>query len=184
MKVTPAGGAQQDIFARAMSGFTFNPANTDAELPAQPPAADVVNAGGWWPSVNITAVRQAVDLNTKVTPERVRDAVRQAVVDLANEPAMAAWQAAQLAAGHLKLEDVPARGVTVDGQSDLCLRWTRAVYSLVAADLGERLLGQGLTGAGADRAEALGAEVGLHQRNVAHAVRDFLGRPRIRARMI
>lgn len=167
-----------------MSGFTFNPPNTDTAPPAQAPAADVVNAGGWWPSINITGVRQAVDLNTKVTPERIRDAVRQAIVDLASEPAMAKWQADQITAGHAKLEDVPARGISVDGQTDFALRWTRAVYSLVAADLGERLLGQGLTGTGADRAEALGAEVGLHQRNVAHAVRDFLGRPRIRARMI
>ena len=62
--------------------------------------------------------------------------------------------------------------------------WSRAVYSLVAADLGERMLGQGLTSTGAERAEALGSEVGLHQRNVTHAVRDFLGRPRIRAKMI
>ncbi|MDO9607232.1 MAG: head completion/stabilization protein [Brevundimonas sp.] len=167
-----------------MSGFTFNPPNTDAAPPADPPAADVVAAGGWWPDVNITGVRQAVDLNTNVTPERVRDAVRQAIVDLASEPAMSAWRRDQVAAGFTKLSVVPSRDIEVDGQSDYCLRWTRAVYSLVAADLGERLLGQGLTKAGADRAEALGAEVGLHQRNVTHAVRDFLGRPRIRARMI
>lgn len=167
-----------------MSGFTFNPPNTDAAPPVEPPAADVVAAGGWWPDVNITGVRQAVDLNTKVTAERVRDAVRQAIVDLASEPAMSAWRAEQLALGYTNLAAVPSREIQVDGQSDYCLRWTRAVYSLVAADLGERLLGQGLTAAGADRAEALGSEVSLHQRNVTHAVRDFLGRPRIRARMI
>lgn len=167
-----------------MSGFTFNSPNTDAVPPIDPPAADLVAAGGWWPDVNITGVRQAVDLNTKVTPERLRDAVRQAIVDLASEPAMAAWRRTQVAAGYERLGDVPSRDIEVDGQSDYCLRWTRAVYSLVAADLGERLLGQGLTSAGADRAEALQSEVCLHQRNVTHAVRDFLGRARIRARMI
>lgn len=167
-----------------MSGFTFNPPNTDAVPPDEPPAADVVAAGGWWPDVNITGVRQAVDLNTKVTADRVRDAVRQAIVDLASEPAMSAWRAEQLELGYATLAAVPSRHIEVDGQSDYCLRWTRAVYSLVAADLGERLLGQGLTAAGSERAEALGSEVCLHRRNVTHAVRDFLGRPRIRARMI
>lgn len=167
-----------------MSGFTFNPPNTDAVPPTELPEADLVNAGGWWPAVNITGVRQAVDLNTKVTAERVRDAVRQAIVDLASEPAMSAWRSDQVAKGWSRLADVPSRDIEVDGQSDYCLRWSRAVYSLVAADLGERMLGQGLTSTGAERAEALGSEVGLHQRNVTHAVRDFLGRPRIRARMI
>lgn len=167
-----------------MSGFTFNPPNTDATAPAEPPAADIVRADGWWPDVNITGVRQAVDINTKVTAERLRDSVRQAIVDIASEADMIAWRAKQEAAGVTKLEDVPSRVLKVDGVNDYCHRWTRAIYSVVGADLGERMLGQGLTSAGADRAEALGSETLIHQKNTRHAVRLFLGKPRTRARLI
>lgn len=167
-----------------MSGFTFNPPNTDAIPPAGLPEADVVKADGWWPDVNITGVRQAIDINTKVTPERLRDAVRQAIVDVASEPDMVAWRAKHEAAGIAKLEDVPARVLNVDGINDYGHRWTRAIYSVIGADLGERMLGQGLTSAGADRAEALGSETLIHQKNTRHAVRLFLGKPRTRARLI
>jgi hypothetical protein len=163
-----------------MSDFSVTPLNTDAQPPAELPAHDIVQGDGWWPAINITAGRQAVDLNNNVTAPRLRDAVRLAMTDIALE--LASWRADN-AAGYAKLEDVPGR-IMIDGQSDYRLRWFRAVCSVVAGDLGERLLGQGLTKAGADRAEALGAEVGFHQRNVVHAVRDFLGRPRIRARLV
>lgn len=161
-----------------MNDFSFTPPNTDADLPAAPPGADWVACDGWWPGVNITEVRQAVDINNSVTAERLRDAVRQAMADIALE--LAPWRALQTAT---KLEQVAGR-IQIDGQSDYVLRWRRAVYSVVAADLGERGLGQGLTKAGADRAEALQAEVSSHHRNVSNAVRDFLGKPRIRARLI
>lgn len=161
-----------------MTDFSFTPTNSDAEAPAAPPGPDWIQCDGWWPAVNITEVRQAVDLNNNVTAERLRDAVRQAMADIALE--LAPWRALQTAA---KLEEVPGR-IQVDGQSDYVLRWRRAVYSVVAGDLGERLLGQGLTKTGADRAEALQAEVSTHHRNVGNAVRDFLGKPRIRARLI
>ena len=167
-----------------MSGFTFNDPNSDAAPPAELPAADVVKADGWWPDVNITGVRLAVDINTKVTPERLRDSVRQAIVDIAGEPDMIAWRAKQETAGVTKLEDVPSRVLKVDGVNDYCHRWTRAIYSAVGADLGERMLGQGLTSAGADRAEALGSETLIHQKNTRHAVRLFLGKPRTRARLV
>lgn len=164
-----------------MSDFSVTPLNADAQPPVPQPAHDLIQCDGWWPAVNITAVRLAVDLNNNVTADRLRDAVRLAMIDIALE--LAEWRAGQSAAGYAKLDDVPGR-IVVDGKSDYCHRWFRAVSSVVAADLGERLLGQGLTKAGADRAEALGSEVGVHQRNVVHAVRDFLGKARIRARMI
>lgn len=164
-----------------MSGFVFRPPNADATPPADPPSADVVQCDGWWPDINITELRDAVRLDTNIPPARLRDAVRQAMLDIAAE--LNDWRLEREAAGADNLTDVPAR-IMVDGQSDYVLRWARTIYSCVGADLGERLIGQGATAAGVDRAEALANEVDPHLRNVRHAVRDFLGRPRIVASLV
>nr|WP_315025279.1 head completion/stabilization protein [Brevundimonas diminuta] len=163
-----------------MSGFVFTPQNADADVPPVE-APDLVKGDGFWPDINITDVRDVVRLDTTITPARLRDAVRQAMLDIA--AALADWRAGQEAAGINTLSDVPSR-MKVDGVSDYVLRWSRAVYSVVGADLGERLVSQTASTAGVDRAQALGQDVLVHQRNVSFAVRDFLGRPRIRARMI
>nr|WP_316629678.1 head completion/stabilization protein [uncultured Brevundimonas sp.] len=156
------------------------PPGSDDQAPPSYPAAAEIACDGWWPSVNLLAVRDAVRVPSGET-ERLRDAVRQAMLDIAHE--LAAWRASQEAAGYTRLADVPGR-MRVDGKSDYELRWFRAVYSVVAADVGERALGPQLSGAGAERAEALRADVNGHLRNVSYAVRDFLGRPRIVAEAI
>lgn len=164
-----------------MSGITFNPPNTDQQPPANPPAADVVTFDGWWPNINITAVREAVRIDTNVTPDRLRDAVRHAMLDVAQE--LSAWRAEQEAAGKTSLAAVAGR-LQIDGQSDYVMRFNRAVYSVVGGDVAERQLGAGLTTAGAERAQQLQADVDVHARNVRWAVRDFLGKTRIRAELI
>lgn len=164
-----------------MSGITFNPPNTDQDPPPAPIPADVVAFDGWWPSVNITAVRAAERIDTNVSAERLRDAVRLAMLDVAGE--LATWRREQEAAGHTSLAAVPGR-LMIEGLSDYQVRWLRAVASVAAGDVGERLIGANLTRAGADRAEQLSADVGVHYRNVRWAVRDFLGKPRIRAELV
>jgi hypothetical protein len=159
-----------------MSGFVFNPPNSDSEPPVQPPPADAVMFDGWWPNMNLTAVRDAIRIDTTVAPDRLRDAVRQAMLDIA--AALTAWRAEQEAAGYESLAAVPAR-IMVDGVSDYVLRFNRAVYSVVGADLAERQIGSRLTSAGADRADELSADIDIHTRNVTWAVRDFLGRTRV-----
>ena len=72
----------------------------------------------------------------------------------------------------------------VDDLSDYQVRWIQAVHAVVAADLGDRQLGQSARAAGLERAEELAADVDHHRRNVTFAVRDFLGRPRIIAEAI
>lgn len=163
-----------------MTGIFFTPPNTDAVPPADPPSADVVGAGGWWPDINITDVRDAVKLDTTVSPAKIRDSIRNAILEVSRE--LDAWRIAQEAAGHLTLAAVPGR--QVDGISEFVLRWNRAINSVVGADLGERLVGTNVTSAGLERVDALRTDIDIYQRNVRHAVRDFLNLPRIRARMI
>ncbi|MFN3931628.1 MAG: head completion/stabilization protein [Brevundimonas sp.] len=164
-----------------MSGISFNPPNSDSQQPAAPPPADEVRLSDFWPAVNITAVREAVRLDPNITPGRLRDAVRLAMLDIAGE--LAPWRALQEAAGHAGLTDVPAR-IMVDDVSDYVMRFNRAVYSVVGADLGERQIGGGVTAAGADRADQLRLDVDIHLRNVRYAVRDFLGQPRARVALV
>lgn len=161
-------------------GISSFPLNTDATPPADPPAADDVPCDGWWPAINLAVLRENVRLDPTATP-RLRDAARQAMLDIAGE--LADWRVLQEAAGHASLAAVPAR-IKVDGQSDYVLRWRRAVEAVVAADLGERSIGQQVTSAGLDRAEALQSDVDRHHRNVRHAVRSFLGKPRIVAELL
>ncbi|HAJ02609.1 MAG TPA: hypothetical protein DCL55_05120, partial [Brevundimonas sp.] len=125
-----------------MSGIVFNPPNTDGTPPVEPPEADTVVFDGWWPNMNITAVREAIRVDTNVTAGRLRDAVSQAMLDIAT--AQADWRAEQVELGHAGLQDVPAR-MQIDGVSDYVLRFNRAVYSVVGADLAERQIGSRLT---------------------------------------
>lgn len=164
-----------------MSGFVIVPPNTDAAPPVAPPAADVVHGNDFWPGINISDVRDAVRLDTTIPAARLRDAVGNAMLDIAVE--LRTWRRQQQAAGYATLADVPSRD-EIDGVSDYVRRWTRAVYAVVGADLGERLLSQSATAAGVDRAQAMGEDVNIHQRNVTYAVRDFLGQPRIIAEVI
>lgn len=159
-----------------MSGISFNPPVTDDQEPAPPPAADDVTLDAFWPALNITAIREAIRLDTNITAARLREATRIAMLHVADQ--LSVWRAEQVVAGHANLQAVPPRQL-VGGESDYVALWNRAVYSAVGADLGERQIGGGLSTAGAERAEQLLADVEIHRRNLAFAVRDFLGRPRI-----
>ncbi|PZU62235.1 MAG: head completion/stabilization protein [Brevundimonas sp.] len=164
-----------------MSGFVFRDPPSDTQPDPAPPAADNVVCDAFWPAINLTDLRQAVRLNTDVTPERLRDAVRIAMLDMARE--LQTWRLEQQLLGHATLSAVPARQ-RVGDVSDYLLLWARGIYSIVAADIGERQTGEALTAAGATRAEALQADVAVHQRNVVHAVRDFLGLTRVAVALI
>lgn len=163
-----------------MSGFDFNPPNTDAD-PPQPPAGDVVVCDGWWPSINLAAVRDAQRVGTTVTPQRLRDVIQVAMMDLARE--LAGWRAEQEAAGRNALADVPGRRM-IAGESDYIVLWRRGILAIAGGELSERQLGQSTSPAGMDRAEQNSQDIDVHQRNVSFAVRDFLGRPRIIAEAI
>ncbi|MBD3832881.1 MAG: head completion/stabilization protein [Brevundimonas sp.] len=155
----------------------------DPSLEPTPPASaaeGVVAADGWWPDVDLAQLRDIVRLNqTKIPIARLTEAVQVAILDIAEE--LSTWRA-EHGAGLPGLAAVP--GMMVGGESSYVIRWRRAIAACVAADLGERLLGQSSTAAGHDRAAELLPEADLHRRNVVHAVRLFLGQPRIIAELI
>ncbi|NBW10496.1 MAG: hypothetical protein EBR82_20950 [Caulobacteraceae bacterium] len=151
-----------------MTGFVSLPPNVDAQPPeARPP--EVVANDGFWPDVDLVQLRDAVRLDTTISTDRLKDAVVNAMLELART--FADWRSLTSAAN---LEAVPAR-TEIGGVSDYVIHYTRALYSLVGADLGERLLGQSATAAGVDRRDELSAEVDQHRRNARWAQNDFLG---------
>jgi len=162
-----------------LTGFVSLPPNSDAEPPEERPA-ELVGNDGFWPDVNLVQLRDAVRLDTTILPDRLRDAVIQAMLELARS--LAIWREAN-AGDAANLQAVTPRR-EIDGVSDYVHLYTRAVYSLVGADLGERLLAQSSTAAGGDRRDELTAEVDQHRRNARWAVQDFQGLPRATVELI
>ena len=149
--------------------------------PASDAPAEMIKGDGFWPELDLGHLRQAIRVDQTVTIYKLRDVARGAMLDIMGE--LEAWRTQQVAAGYATLADVPGRRM-VDDLSDYQVRWIQAVHAVVAADLGDRQLGQSARAAGIERAEELAADVDHHRRNVTYAVRDFLGLPRIIAEVI
>lgn len=158
----------------------FSPSSTIAP-PASDAPAEMIKGDGFWPELDLGHLRQAIRVDQTVTIYKLRDVARGAMLDIMGE--LEAWRTQQVAAGYATLADVPGRRM-VDDLSDYQVRWIQAVHAVVAADLGDRQLGQSARAAGIERAEELAADVEHHRRNVTYAVRDFLGLPRIIAEVI
>lgn len=156
-----------------MTGFVALPPNTDAEPPVAAPA-ELVQNDGFWPDIDLVELRDAVRLDTTISTDRLRDAVVNAMLELANE--FADWRECK-AEDAANLQAVPERRL-IGGVSDYVILYARALYSLVGADLGERLLSQMVTAAGDDRRESLASEVDQHRRNARYAINDFTGKRR------
>lgn len=87
----------------------------------------------WFPAVDPEALRKACRLDGTVTPDRLKHALLYALDSVNQE--LAAYQAARLAEGCAALADVPCP--TLDGQSAQIVRYRRAVYACVQAELSE-----------------------------------------------
>lgn len=159
------------------------PFNSTPVIPAsgQAPQGGIIVCGPFWPDIDLDQLRQSLRIDQTVTAPRLRDVARNAVLDIMAE--LDGWQRDQTRAGYITLADVPARH-QVDDISDYVIRWTRAVHSVIAADLADRQLGQSARSTGMDRVEELASDIDVHRRNVTYAVRDFLGRSRIIAEVI
>ncbi len=162
-----------------MSGLVSLPPAADADPPAAAPP-EVVTNDGWFPDIDLSAVRAVARIDTAITPARLRESAINAMSSVNQD--LAAYGVTQAALGYANLNAVPAS--QIDGRSRLVHLYTRAIVSLVWADLGERMRDYGATAAGADRAEELGCSADDHRRNARWAVRDILGISRMTAELI
>lgn len=143
-----------------------------ANPPAPAPAAEKPLANdGWFPNIDLVELRATARLDGTVTADRLRYSALAAITSINGE--LAGYKAAQLTLGHARLEDVPCTRI-----ADLpiqVVRYLRAVYSYVQADLVERYRDFDTTGAGDKAADKLEARANDLRRDVRWAISDLLG---------
>lgn len=160
-----------------MSGFgTIGGTCLGSVIPEATPAVEGTIADDWYPAIDLDQLRRDHRIGTVqvVTPERLRDAVRAALLSIDNQ--LGAQAAAWEAAGHASLADVPAK--KIDGVSRLVIAFHRAVGALTKVELIERHRDLDTTTGGDRDAGALDPTIGELHRDAVHAIRDILGRTR------
>ena len=160
-----------------MSGFGCSPSLTPAPVVS---SVVLIPNDGWFPDIDATALRAARRIRDVVTPERLALAVTGAIITVGNQ--LAAWQVAHLLAGHANLVAVPSP--KLGETSRLVLLYTRAIGAYAKAELVETYRDTDLTAQGQRDADAVEPSIVDLRRDGIHAVRDMLGRARVRAELI
>jgi Phage head completion protein (GPL) len=151
-----------------MSGFACTPILTPP--PATPDGAPIGN-DGWFPDVDVADLRKARRIPAELPAERLRDAVREAVI-WANDQ-LEEWRVEQTDAS---FADVPSPAL--DGSTRNLVLYQLAVGAWTKALLVERQRDVDLTAAGQRKVDELDASIGELRRDALHAVRRILGRTR------
>lgn len=155
-----------------MNGFACTPVLTPP--PAAPDGAAIVN-DGWFPDIDPADLRKARRIPTELAAERLRDAVREAMI-WANDQ-LEGWRAeAGGGLGHARFADVPSP--PLDGSTRNLVLYQLAVGAWAKALLVERQRDVDLTAAGQRKVEDLEPSIGELRRDALHAVRRILGQTR------
>lgn len=148
-----------------MSGFVSTPPAPHS------PAGAVVEADGWFPAIDVNAVRDAIRLRGEVAHARLVAAIEGAIVTVTGE--LADWQAGHVAAGANSMADVDDRQLA--GRNRLELLFERAVRYAAAAELADLARDMTATDAAIQRIdEEAPAAMEMH-RLCTLAIRDILG---------
>ncbi|WP_027818851.1 head completion/stabilization protein [Paraburkholderia bannensis] len=126
---------------------------------------------GWFPDIGLVELREETRLDGTVTDTRLRSAALDAMASCNAE--LQTWQGGQLARGYADLASVPAP--QLGGVSTHVLRYRRAIYNHVRADLTEQYRGLDTTKTGGQKAEALDETICEARRNVRIALADIRG---------
>ncbi|CAN7261328.1 head completion/stabilization protein [Variovorax sp. LjRoot84] len=150
--------------------------------PPSPTAAEEAELpnDGWFPDIDLAKLRATARVDGTATPERLRYSTLTAVLSINAE--LSGYKGAQQLLGHAKLEDVPAP--SIDGKSAQVVRYLRAVYSYVQADLIERYRDYDTTGAGDKAADKLELRTDDLRRDVRWAISDLLSLRRTTVELI
>lgn len=144
---------------------------TAAPAVAASPIEGTLQNDGWFPDIDLAALRDAMRLDGTVTAERLRHAARAAVLSVNDE--LGAWRIQQRASGAGTLGDVPSD--RIEGESAQVFQYRRAVFHLAHADLTEKFRGFDTTKAGGQVAEDLWSTVAESRRNARWAISAILG---------
>jgi len=145
-----------------------------------PSPLGTLNAGPFWPVIDLAKLRDTVSLDGAVTAARLTHAATSALSSVVQD--LATWWATQAAAGHATLADVPA--LAINGHSVKVGQFETAVYALTRASLLERYAGIEATGRANDGAEIRAAQANELRRDAFWAVRDIQGTARMTSELI
>lgn len=150
--------------------------------PSDPAPLGTVNAGAWWPVVDLAALRDAMRIDATVTPPRLLTAVQEALATTVG--LLSAWGSKRQDEGHASLAVVPA--LQIGGESVNVQRFRRAVYCHAKANLLERYSDIDTTGRERrkDQDDARDNQAEQHRRDATWAVRDILGHTRLTVELI
>lgn len=132
---------------------------------------ETLNSGDFFPDISLRHYQQSVLTDGKVTTERLRHALVNAMIEVNRE--LSEWKQLQIAAGFTSLEAVPADHINND--SELMLLYRRAVYSEAKANLTERYRDTDTTDSGEKKAAALGETTDDLRRDVQWAIQRIKG---------
>jgi len=143
-------------------------------------AGNAIPNNGFWPDIDPADFRAAQRIDSTVTATRVEQSLLAAVIDANNQ--LQAWQRAQIAAGHVTIDDVPVPSWQPSGM--FTALYLRAVYALAKASLIERYRDYDSSGDGVTRADALELTIDDYRRDAAWALADIVGRRRTTVELI
>lgn len=156
---------------------------TFVALPASPtsPANSVVAGDGWYPDIDVNAMRDALRITDQVTHARIVGAIEGGLLTVEGE--LAYWRATKEADSFETLEEVdPHR--TIGGEHRLTVLYLRAVRFHAAAELAELHRDLSATTDGQARAEPQLLTAEDYRKLATQTVRDILGVPRVAVELI
>ncbi|MGE2433696.1 head completion/stabilization protein [Morganella morganii] len=134
-------------------------------------ADETLSSGDFFPDISLRHYQQSVLTDGKITTERLRHALVNAMIEVNRE--LSVWKRSQIAAGFTSLEAVPSDHINND--SELILLYRRAVYSGAKATLTERYRDTDTTDSGEKKAAALSETVDDLWRDMQWAIQRIKG---------
>lgn len=163
-----------------MSSLIANPPLVRTTPPEDPAPLGTLQAGPFWPVIDLAALRAALVADGTVTAARLEHAATEGLAMTVDQ--LTKWAAGQEAAGRATLADVPC--AKINGEPMHVQRFRRAVYAYTQASLMTRYASTTATGRSDDAAALREAQAEQHARDAIWAVRDITGTGRMACELI
>lgn len=151
-----------------------------AKPSATPNAPLIIINDLFYPTIDLTDLRESTRLDATVTTERLVNAVTAAMVHVNGQ--LRTYKEAQEERGFNQLSDCPS--TTINGESVLITLYKRAVYCTVQADMNERYSDYDSTNADKKDGKTNDHIAETQRRNAQWAISDLLGRNRCTVELI
>jgi hypothetical protein len=126
---------------------------------------------GWWPDIDVLAMRETLRIDGSVTDARLRNAALGAMLSVNRELTSLKNSCIEQGAENISDVDAPEIG----GESSLTYLYRRAVYCTAGAELVERYRSYDTTNSGHKEADLLCPSIDEYRRDARWAIRDLLG---------